>query len=531
MSQTPKKPQPPAARTAAATRRHVTRRERERRRQRMVVIVSSAAVGLALLAVLAGVLYEQVWVPSRPVAQVGSATLTRGDYERERRAETARTIGQSLYLATFGEQFAQQFLGQIGQLDAEVPQIRSQPLNELTINEWAERQIIAQRASSEFGIQATDAEIAQALVVDYGPAFAPTTSVTPTVAALPTLPPLTPEEGTPAAAAEGDAEQTAAPADTATSAPTESPAPTATPAGPTATPSPTATPEPTTPPTPTPQAEEALRRQGEVITRMFNDYRTQIQLIDPQRRPQLTEEDFRNGLIAQFQRQVLVEKIQERLVPEGSFTPSTDPSNIETRHILIKVTVPLTATEEEREAAYAERRAEAEELLEQALGGADFAALAQEHSEDYNTRAEGGTLPGFDHTGRTLSGTQIDPAIVEAVADLEEGQVAPELVRTSFGWHVVQLVSRTVDSPEDQLRRKRTEEFDKWLEAQRNVLTVQRFPAVSPTPTPLPTSTPEPLPTLELGGNPSPTPLPTPSPIPGEEDETIEEATPTPGGT
>ncbi|HWQ14671.1 MAG TPA: peptidylprolyl isomerase, partial [Roseiflexaceae bacterium] len=204
MSQTPKNQQQQAARAAVTARRHATRRERERRRQRQIVIISGAALGLALLAILAGVLYEQVWVPSRPVAQVGPVTLTRGDYWRERRAEIARTVGQSLYLATFGEQFAQQFLGQVAQLDVEVPQIRSAPVNEQTVNDWIERQIIEQGAKSQFGIEASDAEVAQALLGDYGPAFAPTTAVTPTVGTLPTLPPLptageTPATGTPAA--------------------------------------------------------------------------------------------------------------------------------------------------------------------------------------------------------------------------------------------------------------------------------------------------------------------------------------------
>jgi parvulin-like peptidyl-prolyl isomerase len=492
----------------------LTRKERERRRQRQIITVSGIALGLSVLAILAGVLYEQVWLPSRPVAQVGDTTLTRGDYWRERRAEIARTMGQSLYLATFGEQFAQQFLGQISQLDVEVPQIRSLPVNDATVDEWADLQIIQQRAASAFGLQASDAEIAQELVGNYGDAFAPTTPLTPTVGTLPTLPPTseTPAEGTPDATTEAGTPQ-ATVEGTPQATVEGTPAATATPAGPTATPSPSATPAPTEIPSPTPQADEALRRQDEVVNRMFSDYQAEILRVDPQRRPQLTAEDFRRGLQDQFRRQVLVRKVQEQLVPDEGFTPSTEPSNIDARHILVKVTVPMTATEQEREAAYAARLPEAEALLEQALSSDDFETLALGNSEDYNTRDLGGTLPGFDPTGATQSGTQIDPAIVEAVAGLEEGQVAPELVRTSFGWHIVQLASRTVDTRETQLQQARTEAFDTWLAEQRAELSVERFPAVSPTPVELPTGTPAPLPTVELGGNPSPTPLPEPTPL------------------
>lgn len=222
--------------------------------------------------------------------------------------------------------------------------------------------------------------------------------------------------------------------------------------------------------------------------------------VDPQRRIHLTIDDFRRGLYAQFLRQVLTRKVQEQLVPDATFTPTTDPSSIEVRHILLKVTVPLTATEEERERAFAARRAEAEALLAEARAVADFAELARERSEDFNTRETGGTLPLFDKDGKTTDGQQVDPAIVQAIANAAENDIVGP-VRTPFGWHIVQLVRRTVDSRETQINRARAEAFERWLEEQRAAIIVQRFPTVVPTPSPLPTGTPAPLPTVELGAN------------------------------
>jgi hypothetical protein len=502
-------------RAAVATRRHATKREREQRRQRQVLIVAGTAIGLSLLAVLAGVLYEQLWLPSRPVAQIGATTLTRGDYTGERRAQSASTIGQSLYLATFGEQFAQQFLGQVGQLDAEVPQFRSGPVDDTAVDQWLDRQTIAQRAASEFNLQASDAAIAQALVSDYGEAFGATSGITPTVGTLPTLPPL---DATATLSETGTVTDTVAAATPAAG----TPAATATPAGPTATPPPSPTPAPTETPVPTPEADVALARQDEVLNTMFERYTEEIRRIDPLRRPQLTLEDFRAGLRNQFERQVLVDLVQQQLVPDDTFTESTDPSAINVRHILVKVAAPITDTAA-LEQAFAERQAEAQTLLEEAQSG-DFEGLARERSEDYATRDAGGQLPGFDVTGKSASGTQIDAAIVAAVANLTPGQVVPELVRTAFGWHVVQLVDRTFDTREDQLRQARTEAFDQWLNEQRTQVSVQRFPAVSPSPTAPPTGTPAPLPTQDLGAPPPPTELPTPVPIP----EPTPLATPTP---
>src|SRR5215218_10320402 len=116
MAQTPKKPAQSAPQ-GPLTRRARSRHQRELRRQRLVMIVAGSAIGLALLAVLIGVLYDRVWIPSRPVAQVANTTLSRGDYWRERKNDIARRMAQNMQLlGMFGAQFGSQFEGQIPQL-------------------------------------------------------------------------------------------------------------------------------------------------------------------------------------------------------------------------------------------------------------------------------------------------------------------------------------------------------------------------------------------------------------------------------
>lgn len=503
MTSNQRKPQPPrptGARPPAPARRHLRRSEIERRRQRTVIIGTAVVVALALIALAAGLIYDRVWLPGRPVAQVGDVTLTRGEYEAERRGEAARSIAQSLYLATFGPQFAQQFLDQIPQIDAQAAAARDEPVDDALVQQWIDLQLIRQGAQTRFGIQVTDGEVAQEFINLYGPNFAPPAdAVTPTAVLPPTLPPVSTQE------------------------PTVGPGtPSPTPAGPTATPTPSPTPEPTQTPSPTPLPDEAFARQQTALQRLYDEYVNEMRRIDPQRRIHLTIDDFRRGLYSQFLRQVLTRKVQERLVPDAAFTPTTDPSSIEVRHILLKVTGPVTATEEERERAFAARRAEAEALLAEARAAADFAELARERSEDFNTKETGGTLPLFDKDGKTTDGRQIDPAIVQAIANAAENEVVGP-VRTSFGWHVVQLVRRTVDSREVQIDRARSEAFERWLEEQRAAISVQRFPTLVPTPSPLPTGTPAPLPTVELGGEPTPTATGVPAAMPG--------TAPTPTGT
>jgi hypothetical protein len=186
MAQTPKKPSQPVPQ-GPLTRRARSRHQRELQRQRLVMIIAGSAIGLALLAVLIGVAYDRLWIPSRPIAQAGSATLSRGDYWSERRNEIARRLAQSLQLISmFGGQFASQFEGQISQLDAQLPSVRTAPVDDETVSGWVDRQVILQNAAQEFQIQANDGEVAQTLVGDLGRVFSPPPPVTSTTTLTPT---------------------------------------------------------------------------------------------------------------------------------------------------------------------------------------------------------------------------------------------------------------------------------------------------------------------------------------------------------
>lgn len=487
------------------TKRAVSRRERERRRQRTVIIAVGSMIGLALLAILAGIAYDQLWVPSRPVAEAGSATLTRSQYWRERRLELARNVAQTLQLQRIlGDQFASQLAGQVGSFDSQVAGIRNAEVDDQTVGQWVDRELIVQGAAG-LGLSAGDGDVAQYLVTDLGRAF-PAPSP-PAITSTTTLTPTAVTTATVAATAAPESEPTASPAAAEAS-------PTAAAESPTPTLEPTATQAPTLTPVPTLLPDEALSQQEQVIQRVYDAYIQEMQLTDPTARPQLTFDDFRAALHDQYLRQALTEKVQAQLVTADTFTASTEPTDIVVRHILVKSTVPISATATELEAEFARLKPEADAILAEVQGGADFATVAQERSGDGLTRDQGGELPSFNVSGETSVGTQIDPAIVQAALALEDGAIAPEPVRTPFGWHIIQLVRKTVPTVEEQLRDARTEAFDEWLIQQRQELGAERFPAQSPTPTLPPTAdaTTAPLPTAVLGGEPTATPTPEPTP-------------------
>lgn len=95
-----------------------------------------------------------------------------------------------------------------------------------------------------------------------------------------------------------------------------------------------------------------------------------------------------------------------------------------------------------------EARAIAERALAEVRAGTDFAAVARRASEDQGSAPNGGDLGCFA-PGRMV------PEFDEAVFALEPGQVS-DLVRTSFGFHVIRLASKTEGGtlPLDQVKER-----------------------------------------------------------------------------
>ena len=104
------------------------------------------------------------------------------------------------------------------------------------------------------------------------------------------------------------------------------------------------------------------------------------------------------------------------------------PERLKARHILL-----LTVDKTDEEAEQARQRAE--EILEQLRGGADFAELAAEHSEDPANADTGGELPWF-------SRGEMDPAFEDASFALQVGGLVGSPVKSQFGYHLIRLDER-----------------------------------------------------------------------------------------
>src|SRR5664279_3747649 len=109
------------------------------------------------------------------------------------------------------------------------------------------------------------------------------------------------------------------------------------------------------------------------------------------------------------------------------------PERVKARHILLK-TQGKPASEE------AAIKAKGESLLKQIKGGADFAKLAKENSEDNGGGTGGSAAKGGD-LGDWIAHGQMVPEFDKAIFALKVGETS-DLVKTQYGYHIVQVLAR-----------------------------------------------------------------------------------------
>ncbi|HEY6549517.1 MAG TPA: peptidyl-prolyl cis-trans isomerase, partial [Vicinamibacteria bacterium] len=105
------------------------------------------------------------------------------------------------------------------------------------------------------------------------------------------------------------------------------------------------------------------------------------------------------------------------------------------RHLLVKVKASPEAKEGHSDA---EAKTLAEALLLRIRGGAEFEDVARKSSEDLGSAANGGDLGCFARDGSMV------PEFENAAFALEPGQTS-DLVKSSFGYHVIRVTSRRAE--------------------------------------------------------------------------------------
>ncbi len=154
-----------------------------------------------------------------------------------------------------------------------------------------------------------------------------------------------------------------------------------------------------------------------------------------------TPEEVKDEMRDDMRRQLVIQKMSQQIMQSVTVTPrevkeffETIPkdslpyfnSEVEIGELVLK---PKVNAEEDRKA-----RERAEDLKKRLEGGADFAELARKYSDDKGTAARGGDL------GITSRGSFV-PEFEATAYSLEKNEIS-QVVKSEFGYHIIQLLDR-----------------------------------------------------------------------------------------
>ena len=484
-------------------RRETRLRARDRERNLRLMSIVGGIVGVALLLVIYGVVSELIIKPNSVLAQVEGETIITREFWKEARLRKSELENQRARLQVFSQQFGNSslFASQIASINATLASPLT--LGTQVLNEMIEGAALRIKAP-EVGVSVSDEEVAETLRDE----------VARSQGAL-TVPQAT---GTAEAAIEATATAELF---------TPTPVPTATPtaedgaesepiAAAAAEGSETA--EEASTPEPPPVLTDALFQDG--LRTLEQNLRDNAGM---------NVDEYREVIRARLLRAKMSDTISRDLV-------SITEEQVRVRHILIAVdpepepaaeteessdgadetpaeapaeatstpepeseaengqaaSAPAPETSEEEAAAEDEEDGEpasewwnpdtnedgrvddvealafAQSLRQRILDGEDFADLALRYSEDPGSGAEGGDL-GWAGRGRYV------PEFDEVAFSLEIGEIS-EPVKTTFGYHIIEVLERDDEREKDEaaLQQEYAEAFQTWLQEQVLSLEIDR---------------------------------------------------------
>ena len=189
--------------------------------------------------------------------------------------------------------------------------------------------------------------------------------------------------------------------------------------------------------------ESGVRIDDAEIDRAVQVVASQNQLTLPQLRARLAREGLDLArLRANIRDQLTIERVREREVAQRIKISDTEINDLieqergrnaaEVQYNIAQILIEVP--EGAAESVVAERRARAEAAFTRVRAGQDFAAVAGEMSQDAN-RERGGEI-GLKPADR------LPDLFLEAVRPLASGDLAPAILRSGAGFHILKLIER-----------------------------------------------------------------------------------------
>jgi parvulin-like peptidyl-prolyl isomerase len=169
-------------------------------------------------------------------------------------------------------------------------------------------------------------------------------------------------------------------------------------------------------------SQEALNRQMKAIGMTMAELRSKV-----------TQENTAQAVLTR-ELNVTVTDAEAKQFYDGHPADFEQPEMAHVRHILLMTMDPVTRAPLPADQQQAKHK-QIDDLLKRIQGGADFAALAKQYSEDPGSKDNGGELPAF-------SRGQMVPEFEAAAFSLTNNQVSA-VVTTTYGYHIIKLIDKT----------------------------------------------------------------------------------------
>lgn len=373
------------------SRKEAAMTKRERERARRLTIIVGVVVGIALVVLAAGLLYQSVVLPRTAVAKVNDQSISTNDLWKLTRFDQFQRINQLQNLLQFQDQIDPG--GQQGFFTSQIQQLQSELINQegstnRVLEQMIDTELVRQLAAAN-NVTVSEAEVQaqlESLVASQqGAVTAPEATATAEALALATPTP----------------------------SPTPSPTPTTTVASTLTTP--IVTPEPT-PTVHVQTADEFTTGLDQLLNNVSQGANISVA-------------DARKLYVELVTTQLLSNKLTEQL---GEQMPLTG-EQVRARHILISVAA--DATEADKQLALGK----AISITQRLRSGEDFATLAQQYSDDTGSGQQGGDL-GFFGRG------QMVPEFEEVAFTQPIGEIS-DPVLSQFGYHIIEVLEQQPGSP------------------------------------------------------------------------------------
>lgn len=143
-------------------------------------------------------------------------------------------------------------------------------------------------------------------------------------------------------------------------------------------------------------------------------------------------------------------KVTDRINAQGT---------IEAAHLYLQMPDSASAADS------ASKKKEAFDLYQQILDGADFDDYVKRYSDDKGSASRGGVLPAFNVN-------RMVPEFIEAISKMSDSGQISKPVLTSYGWHIIKLVSKSGIKPFEEEEAEMRKRLEKDKRAQKSTAVI-----------------------------------------------------------